>query len=143
GNYTEKDIQEAARAFTGWHAESKPQEPLKAITFEENRHDPTFTFKSVDHDDGPKTVLKQTGNWGGEDIVRICTEQPACARFLVGKLYTFLVSETAPPKGLLAPLEERYRKSGYDTADLVRTVIGSKLFFSEHAYRKRVKWPVE
>jgi hypothetical protein len=128
GNYTEKDIQEAARAFTGWH------------------HDPevtTYEYNPSLHDDGSKTVLGRTGKWGGEDVVRICTEQEACAKFLVGKLYGFLVSETAPPKGLLTPLEERYRKSGYDTADLVRAVIGSKLFFSEHAYRKRVKWPVE
>jgi hypothetical protein len=128
GNYTEQDIKEAARAFTGWH------------------HDPevtTFEYNPQLHDDGPKTVLDRTGNWNGDDVVRICTERPACARFLVGKLYAFLVSETPPPAGLLEPLEERYRKSGYDTADLVRAILGSKLFFSGHAYRKRVKWPVE
>jgi hypothetical protein len=128
GNYTEKDIKEAARAFTGWHHD-----------VEQTR----FEYKPELHDDGPKTVLGRTGNLNGDDVVRICTEQPACARFLVGKMYTFLVSETPPPKGLLEPLEERYRKSGYDTADLVRAVLGSRLFFSEHAYRRRVKWPVE
>ena len=128
GNYSEKDIQEAARAFTGWH------------------HDPEvthFEYNEVVHDPGLKTILKKTGNFGGDDVVRICADQPACARFLVGKLYAFLVSETAPPKGLLAPLEERFRKSDYDIADLVKGVLGSRLFFSEHAYRKRVKWPVE
>jgi hypothetical protein len=128
GNYSEKDIQEAARAFTGWH------------------HDPEvthFEYNEVVHDTGSKTILKQTGNFGGDDVIRICTDQPACAKFLVGKLYAFLVSETAPPKGLLAPLEERFRKSDLDIADLVKAMLGSKLFYSEHAYRKRVKWPVE
>ncbi|MBX9625645.1 MAG: DUF1800 domain-containing protein [Gemmataceae bacterium] len=128
GNYTEKDVQEAARAFTGWH------------------HDPEverFEYNADLHDDGPKTVFGKTGPWNGDDVVTFCCDQPACARFLVGKLYAFLVSETPPPKGLLAPLEDRLRASDYDIADLVRAMLGSRLFFSEHAYRKRVKWPVE
>jgi hypothetical protein len=61
----------------------------------------------------------------------------------VGKLYAFLVSETAPPKSLLAPLAEQLRGSNYSIANLVKTILGSRLFYSEHAYRKRVKWPVE
>jgi hypothetical protein len=128
GNYTEKDIQEAARAFTGWHHDAE-----------------VTTFENVPalHDDGEKTVLGQSGKFTGSDIVRVCCEQKACAKFLVSKLYTFLVSETPPPKGLLTPLEDRFRGSDYDIADLVKAIIGSRLFFSEHAYRKRVKWPVE
>ena len=128
GNYTEKDVQEAARAFTGWH------------------HDPeikTFEYNPDLHDGGPKTVFGKAGNWGGEDVVRLCGDHPACARFLVGKLYAYLVSETPPPKELLAPLADRFRASDYDIADLVKTMLASRLFFSDHAYRKRVKWPVE
>ena len=128
GNYSEKDVQEAARAFTGWH------------------HSPdqtAFEFNRDFHDDGPKTIFGRGGNWGGEDVLRLCGDHPACARFLVGKLYAFLVSETPPPRTLLAPLEDRFRRSEYDIADLVRAVLGSRLFFSAHAYRKRVKWPVE
>jgi hypothetical protein len=53
------------------------------------------------------------------------------------------VSETPPPKGLLTPLEERFRKSDYNIAELVSAMLGSRLFFSSHAFRKRVKWPVE
>jgi hypothetical protein len=128
GNYTEKDIQEAARALTGWHHD------VEVTKFEFNR---------ALHDDGEKAVFGKTGRWTGEDVVRLCCEQPACARFIAGKLYAFLVSETAPPKELLEPLAEQFRKSGYDIADLVKTMLGSRLFFSEHAYRKRVKWPVE
>ena len=128
GNYTEKDIQEAARAFTGWHHDTE------VVKFEFNRDL---------HDTGEKTVFGKAGKWTGEDIVRLCTEKDSCAKFLVGKLYTFLVSETAPPKGLLEPLAARFRKSGYDIADIVTVMLGSRLFFSDHAFRKRVKWPVE
>ena len=132
GNYTEKDIQEAARAFTGWHVDTLP-----------NRDDLTFQYNAVLHDEGPKTVFGKTGNLNGDDVVKLCCDKPACAKFLVGKLYAFLVSETAPPAALLAPLEERFRKSDYDIADLVKAMLGSNLFFSDHAYRKRLKWPVE
>ena len=128
GNYTEKDIQEAARAFTGWHHDTE------VVKFEFNRDL---------HDDGAKTIFGKTGKFTGEDVVRLCCEQAACAKFLVGKLYAFLVSETPPPKELLAPLADRFRTSDYDIAGLVGTMLGSRLFFSEHAYRKRVKWPVE
>src|SRR5205814_8270390 len=93
GNYTEADVREAARAFTGWHTGGEE-----------------FRFKPELHDDGPKTFFGRTGNWDGTDVVRIILEQPACARFLVGKLYTFLVSETPPPDGLLEPLCESFRK---------------------------------
>jgi hypothetical protein len=128
GNYTEKDVQEAARAFTGWHHDAE------GVKFENN---------PVLHDDGEKTVLGRTGRWTGTDIVRICCDQPACAKFLVSKLYNYLVSETAPPRGLLDPLVTAFRRSDYDIAVLVRTMLSSQIFFSEHAYRKRVKWPVE
>jgi hypothetical protein len=128
GNYTEKDVQEAARALTGWHHDAEVKR---------------FEFRRDLHDDGPKTVFGKTGKWTGEDVIRLCGDHPACARFLVGKLYAFLVSEAPPPKSLLEPLAERFRKSDYDIADLVRTVLGSRLFFSAHAYRRRVKWPVE
>ncbi|MBY0458602.1 MAG: DUF1800 domain-containing protein [Gemmataceae bacterium] len=127
-NYTEKDIQEAARALTGWHHDAEIKE---------------FEFKPVLHDDGEKTVFGKTGKWGGQDVIRLCCDHPACATFLVSKLYTFLVSETPPPKALLEPLASQFRKSDYDIAGVVKTILSSRLFFSEHAYLKRVKWPVE
>ena len=126
GNYKEKDIREGARAFTGWHTDGVG-----------------FRFVPAQHDDGAKTFLGKTGNWDGGDIVRIVLEQPAAARFLVGKLYTFLVSETAPPDSLLEPLCDSFRKSEYDTAALVRTILASRHFYSERAFRQRIKTPVE
>src|SRR5262249_43363124 len=76
GNYTEKDIREAAKAFTGWHTDGE-----------------NFDFNKNFHDYGEKTVLSQRGTWDGDDVVRILLEQPACAQFLVRKLYTYYISE--------------------------------------------------
>jgi uncharacterized protein (DUF1800 family) len=126
GNYTEKDIREAARAFTGWHTDRA-----------------AFRFKPDQHDDGSKTFFGRTGNWDGSDVVKIILEQPAAARFLVRKLYTDLVSETAPPDGLLEPLCVAFRKSDYDVAGLVRTILASRHFYSDHAFRRRIKSPTE
>jgi uncharacterized protein (DUF1800 family) len=127
GHYTEKDIREAARAFTGW--EIKGGEAA---------------FNPKEHDEGDKTVLGRTGNYKGEDVVRICLDQPSAAPFIAGKLFRFLVSETIPATPeLLAPLAEQFRTGGYDFGALVRMVLSSNLFFSADAYRTRVKSPVE
>jgi uncharacterized protein (DUF1800 family) len=127
GNYTEKDIREAARAFTGWDIVAD-----KAV------------YKADQHDDTEKTVLGQTGKWTGEDIVRICLEQKVCATFIVRKLYRFLVSESvAPTPELIEPLADQFRKSDYDFGALVKTVLRSNLFFSATAYRSSIKSPVD
>jgi uncharacterized protein (DUF1800 family) len=133
GNYTEKDIREAARAFTGW-----------ATSWDSSAGASVFEFTPRLHDDGPKTVLGQTGKWHGDDVVRILLRQPAAARFVVRKLYHFFVSETQePPDRFLEPLAESFRKSDYDLATLVRTMLSSRHFFSDHAFRQRIKSPVE
>jgi uncharacterized protein (DUF1800 family) len=132
GNYKEKDIQEAARAFTGWHVTSADAGERR------------YVFRREEHDFGPKTILGQAGDWDGDDVVRILLEQPACAKFLVRKLYAFLVSESAtPPDALLAPLADALRKNDYDLSVPVQMIIRSRHFFSDHAYRQRVKSPVE
>ncbi|MCS6851265.1 MAG: DUF1800 domain-containing protein [Gemmataceae bacterium] len=127
GNYTEKDIREAARAFTGWEiVEGKAR------------------FNPKEHDDGEKTVLGQTGKWGADDIVRICLEQPSCPYFIVGKLFRFLISETMEPtRELLEPLATQFAKSDFDIGALVKTILRSNLFFSPQAYRARIKPPVD
>src|SRR5205085_11947644 len=88
GNYTEKDIREAAKAFTGWEIKNG-----------------AFFNNEKEFDPSEKAVLGQSGKWKGEDIVRICLEQKAAPRFIVKKLYRFLVSESEPPaKELIEPL---------------------------------------
>jgi uncharacterized protein (DUF1800 family) len=127
GHYTEKDIREAARAFTGWEIKSG------AAVFNDKEHDP-----------GTKTVLSKTGPFKGEDVVDVCLGRPDAAPFIVAKLYRFLVSETVPATPeLIAPLADEFRKSGYDFGALVRTVLSSNLFYSPAVYRTRVKSPVE
>src|SRR5262249_13188278 len=73
GNYTETDVREAARAFTGWALRTRPDNS-KEVVFDKNQHD-----------DGEKTVLGQTGKWKPDDIVRICLEQKSAPSFIVGK----------------------------------------------------------
>jgi uncharacterized protein (DUF1800 family) len=127
GHYTEKDIREAARAFTGWEIQG-----------------PKSVFNAKQHDGSAKTVLGQTGNWYADDIVRVCLEQKSAAPFLVGKLYRFLLSEmVAPTPELLAPLAQQFRASDYDFGALVKTMLSSNLFFSSLAYRTCIKSPVD
>jgi uncharacterized protein (DUF1800 family) len=126
GHYTEKDIREAARAFTGWEIKNDQA-----------------AFNPKEHDDGTKTVLGEKGPFKGEDIVRVCLAQQAAAPFIAGKLYRFLVSEAEEPPELIAPLAQQFRASGYDFGALVRTVLSSNLFFSAAAYRRRIKAPAD
>jgi uncharacterized protein (DUF1800 family) len=127
GHYTEPDIREAARAFTGWEIQD-----TKAV------------FNPKQHDGGEKAVLGQKGKWAGADIVRICLDQPSAPYFIVNKLYRFLVSETiAARPELLEPLATQFRKSDYDFGRLVATMLRSNLFFAPEVYRTRVKSPVD
>jgi uncharacterized protein (DUF1800 family) len=127
GHYTEKDIREAARAFTGWDIDDG-----KAV------------FDPNQHDDTEKTVLGRKGKWQGEDIIRICLEQKSCPSFVAGKLFRFLVSESIPATPeLIEPLADRFKKNDYNFGMLVETMLRSNLFFSPAAYRTRIKSPVE
>src|SRR5262249_50310978 len=102
GNYSEADIRQAARAFTGWDVRNS-----------------AAVFDKGQFDSGVKTVLGQKGNFKPDDVVKICLEQPSCPYFICGKLFKFLVSDTIEPaKVLLEPLAAAYKKSNYDTGEL-------------------------
>jgi uncharacterized protein (DUF1800 family) len=126
GHYTEPDIREAARAFTGWTVK-----------------DGKAHFDDAAHDAGPKTFLGQTGNWQAADIVRITLEQPACAELLCRKVYRFFVNEVEEPAALINPLAEELRRSRYDVGHVVGVLLRSKHFYDPMHYRQRVKSPVE
>lgn len=127
GNYSEKDVREAARAFTGWHV-----------------HGRRFRFNRDQHDPGEKTILGSSGRWNGDDIVPILLAQKCCAEFICKKLYHFFVSEmTEPTPAFLAPLANAFRNSGYEISVPVKMMLQSRHFYSEHAYRQKVKSPVE
>ena len=126
GNYSEEDVREAARAFTGWAV-------LKS----------RLRYFDREHDSGPKKVLGREGNFDGQDVVRIVLEQAATPRLIVKKLYRWLISETdSPSDELIDPLAVSFSEH-YDTGKLVETMLRSNLFFSPVAYRQRIKSPVD
>ncbi len=126
GHFTEKDVAEAARAFTGWFV---LRSKLKYIERE--------------HDEGAKSVLGQQGNFAAADVVEIALNQPATSERIVRKLYRWLVSETQEPSDdLVAPLVAAFAKD-HDISGTVETILRSNLFFSPAAYRQRIKSPVE
>jgi uncharacterized protein (DUF1800 family) len=127
GHYGEKDIREAAKAFTGYEVKNGQG-----------------TLNARLHDTGEKTVLGKHGQFKGEDIARICLDQDACPRFVAGKLYRFLISESDNPGAeVIDSLAEQYRKWDFDTGKLVAMMLRSDLFFSPAAYRTKIKSPVE
>ncbi|MBW8041394.1 MAG: DUF1800 domain-containing protein [Planctomycetes bacterium] len=126
GNYKEKDVQEAARAFTGWFV---LRSKLRYIPRE--------------HDGNIKQILGQKGNFTGDDVIRIVLEQHATAETLVRKLYRRLICETQEPNAkLISPLAKSFAKD-YDILKLAEKMLRSNLFFSAAAYRRRIKSPVE
>ncbi len=126
GHYSESDVQGVARAFTG---------------FMVVRHRPRYVER--EHDDGAKKILGRQGPWNGHDAVKIALAQPSTARRVVAKLYRWFISETEPPSdSLLEPLVAGFA-SEHDIAKVVGTMLRSNLFFSNVAYRQRIKSPVE
>ncbi|MEQ8762381.1 MAG: DUF1800 domain-containing protein [Planctomycetota bacterium] len=125
GAYTEKDIQESARAFSGWHTRGD-----------------SFHFDVRGHDDGMKVVLGQKGQLNGEDIVDICLEQPACAELLASKIAAFLWRPDPDP-ATIRELAETLRESGFEIAALVDRLLRSEAFHHESSYRTLIKSPVE
>ena len=127
GNYSEKDVQEVARCFTGWEIRRKK-----------------FYFNKYQHDEGRKTILGESGNFGGEDAARVILKQRAAPRFIVRKMIRyFMFDEPMPPDSLVNPLAEKFFNEGYDIARLVERILSSQLFFSEHCIGRKVRSPVE
>jgi len=125
GNYTERDIQEAARAFTGWH-------------ILEDR----FHFSARLHDDGGKEVLGRSGNLDGDDICRIALEQEACGRFLAGKLIAFFVRPD-PPADVVAAFGAELRRRDYRMDECLELLFASRFFFDPASRGALVKSPLE
>lgn len=125
GHYSEHDIREAARAFTGWNAQ-----------------DLTFTFDPARHDDGIKKVLGREGPLDGVDVIDTLLAQPAAGEFIAGKLYMYFVRQDLSP-ALRTELGARLRASGYDIADLLETIFLSRDFYSPASVASRVRPPVE
>jgi len=134
GHYTERDVREAARAFTGWVRQDSGgpfQEPAVA-------RDPAQV------DDGFKSFLGSEGRWGPSDIVRITLDRREAATFLARKLYRWFVSEAGTPDPeLVEPLTEEVRRHEFVIGPIVDVILRSKHFYSRAAFRQRIKSPVE
>lgn len=125
GNYTERDIQEAARAFSGWHV-----------------REGAFWFNALQHDTSTKTVFGQTGNFDGAAIVDLCLAQPACPRFLATKLLkAFVCAEPTEP--MIAAVAQRIHRHDYATAPVLRELLQSRLFFDADHRRSLIKSPLD
>jgi uncharacterized protein (DUF1800 family) len=125
GNYSEHDIQEAARAFTGWHV----------------RND-AYWFNRGQHDFGDKVVLGTGGNLDGDDIIQICLEQDACPRFLAKKiLKTFLTA--SPREQDVALFAERIRQHNYEIGGVLRELFASRSFYRGSARHSIIKSPLD
>ena len=137
GNYSEDDVKNCARAFTGWSL--KPTIPAAQPY---GRFDWEFEFRPDLHDYGEKVFLGERGNFDGTDIVDIIVRQPAAAQFVAMRLYKYFVSDT-PDAAAIAELADVYNTSGYDTRELLRTLFMSDYFKSSRAYYAKVKSPAE
>ena len=125
GNYTENDIKEAARAFTGWRNQG--------LTFIDDR---------AQHDEGMKTVFGQTGNWDGEDVVDLILQQEAAGEFIAGKIYRFFVREEISEQ-MLDELAARLRDNNYALKPFLRALFLSQDFYSEPSLGTQIKSPVQ
>ncbi len=126
GNYTEKDIKEAARAFTGWTATGKGE----------------FVFRENNHDTGEKTVLGKTGNFNGDDVLNIILENKQTAQFITQKIYSFFVNEKID-KAVVAKLADQFYNSKYDIGALMESIFTSDWFYQPQHIGARIKSPIE
>jgi uncharacterized protein (DUF1800 family) len=124
-NYSEHDVQEAARAFSGWHVRKGE-----------------FWFNRVQHDEGNKTVFGKTGNFDGDDVVDLCLQQDAAARFLASKLLAFFVAPS-PYDEAVDELAACIRDHDFGLRPVLRTLFSSELFFESQARHAIIKSPAD
>lgn len=126
GNYTEKDIREGARAFTGWGFDKEGN----------------FVERQKQHDEGTKTFLGKTGNFTGTDALNIILEQKATSKFITTKIYKFFVNENVD-EVIVNKLSESFYQSGYDIKKLMKDIFSSSWFYDQKNIGNRIKSPIE
>lgn len=126
GNYSENDIKEAARSFTGWSSNLKGE----------------FVFRRFQHDAGQKAVLGKTGNLTGEEVLEILLQQKQTAEYITGKIYRFFVNEN-PDQEKITWLGDRFYKNDYDIGKLMEEIFISDWFYEEKNIGAKIKSPIE
>jgi hypothetical protein len=145
GNYTEKDVRECSRAFTGWTFATKiPRAPYGRFPWQ-------FEYRPEDHDDGEKEFLGHKGRFNGEDIIDIIVQQPACAKFICRHLYNFFVAdEPQVPAWPIEPPQDQkaidtlvgaFRDAKFEMRPVLRVLFNSDFF--KNARYQHMKSPTE
>ena len=154
GNYTEEDIKECSRAFTGWtlkNAEYMSVRAMKDSIWPYGRISWHYEYREHDHDTGEKTFLGETGNFNGDDIIGIISKQRAAAEFISRHLYDFFVADEVPvPQWPYTPardpeaiqtLSDVYLSEGHDITEMLRVLFKSEFF--KNSRFERVRCPAE
>lgn len=126
GNYSEEDIKEAARAFTGWSSNFNGE----------------YVFRSFQHDYGRKTFMGKTGNFDGDEIIDIILERRETAKFITQKIYRYFVNEQID-EARVNELANYFYRNDYDIGKLMRTIFESKWFYKKENVGCKFKSPVE
>ncbi|WPQ63753.1 DUF1800 domain-containing protein [Chitinophaga sancti] len=127
GNYTEQDVKESARAFTGW-------------AFDD---DGNFVFREKTHDEGVKNILGKEGNFNGDDVLKILLEKKATAQFITAKIYKFFVDEETPDPEKINTLADKFYNAGYDIKELMRNIFMADWFYDSKLIGNHIKSPIE
>ena len=156
GNYTEDDVKECSRAFTGWtvaNADYIKQLAIRNSIWPYGKLAWRHEYIEQDHDDGPKTFLGETGNFSGEDVIGIICRHSATARFISRHMYHFFVADEPPvpqwpykpPRDIEAirVLETAYFESGHNIKHMLRVLFNSDFFKSEECRFEKIKSPTE
>src|SRR6185437_7024480 len=125
GNYTEFDIREGARAFTGWAHDGED-----------------YIFRKFDHDDGQKTFFGRRGNFNGDDIIEIILANPACAKYISGKIFKFFVYDDVEPP-VVDAMAAILHENNWEMRPLLRTIFTSEAFYSDKAIGSQIKSPIQ
>ncbi len=125
GNYTENDVKEAARAFTGWAHDGED-----------------FIYRKYDHDEDEKTFLGRRGNFDGNDIIDIILQQKACAPYIASRFWKFYVNDEVDIP-ILQSLGEVLRDNKYELRPMLRTLFTSKAFYDSKNIGSQIKSPVQ
>ncbi len=126
GNYTENDVKEAARAFTGWGFNLSGE----------------FEFRKNQHDTDSKTVLGKTGNFDGDDVLNILLEQKQTAKYITKKIYKYFVNEKVDDEKV-EWLSNRFYQNGYDIKKLMEDIFTADWFYEEKNIGTKIKSPIE
>lgn len=130
GNYSENDIKEAARSFTGWGFNAQGE----------------FLFRKFQHDTGQKTFLGKTGNFDGDDILNMLLEQKQTAYYISKKLYRYLVNEgdfSAKDEEHVQYISKRFHQDGYDIKKLLQDIVSNDWFYAAEYIGSKIKSPIE